>query len=484
MVEAVKEVDLVVVGSGSAGLAAAVTAADGGARVVVFEKERSLGGTSNFFEGTFAVESAMQRERYITYSRDEAFKGIIEYSHWRANPLLVRAIVNESGPTIGWLQKQGVEFADATINMPEAPRTYHVVKGGGAALVRALAATAKEKGVELKTGTPVKKLLKEGGQITGVIVEQDGEEVRIAAKAVVIASGGFANNKEWIRKYTGFDLDVNLFPVGNVDKTGDGIRMAFEAGAADEAMGVLELFSAGPIAPDFAMRNAIEMLAAQPDLWVSPQGERFCDESVTFYDSAIGNVSAKYKEGYHYRLFDESIKQIVVERGIDKSLGVEFPPGMRPLDFDKEVASALARGTTELFVADSVEELAEKMGVDKGALKATVDEYNGYCAKGHDELFAKEQKYLRPLKGPRFYAVKARTVFLGTLGGVKINHKIEVIDKKGKPIPGLYACGYDAGGMWGDSYCIRASSGLSSAFAMNSGRIAGKSALRYLDKEE
>src|SRR5512143_473339 len=99
--------EVVIIGSGAAGLAAALAAAANGAEVVVFEKERSLGGTSNFFQGTFAVESAMQRERYITYSRDEAFKGIMEYSHWRANPRLVRAIVDESGDTIAWLQKAG-----------------------------------------------------------------------------------------------------------------------------------------------------------------------------------------------------------------------------------------------------------------------------------------------------------------------------------------------------------------------------------------
>src|SRR5512136_2094332 len=122
------DADVVVIGSGATGLAAALAAAANGVRVLVFEKQRSLGGTSNFFEGTFAVESAMQRERYITYGKDEAFKGIMEYSHWRANPRLVRAIVNESGQTIAWLQKEGVEFADATINMPEAPRTYHTVR--------------------------------------------------------------------------------------------------------------------------------------------------------------------------------------------------------------------------------------------------------------------------------------------------------------------------------------------------------------------
>ena len=77
--------DIVVIGSGATGLTAALSAAEGGASVIVFEKQRSLGGTSNFFQGTFAVESGLQRERYITYSRDDAFKGIMEYSHWRAN---------------------------------------------------------------------------------------------------------------------------------------------------------------------------------------------------------------------------------------------------------------------------------------------------------------------------------------------------------------------------------------------------------------
>lgn len=477
-----KDFDVAVIGSGATGLAAALTAAENGAKVVVFEKQRSLGGTSNFFEGTFAVESAMQRERYITYSRDDAFKGIMEYSHWRANPRLVRAVVDESGATIGWLQKAGVEFEDATINIPNAPRTYHVIKGHGAALVKALATRAKELGVDLRLGMAVKRIIKDGNRIAGVVIEEEGEEVEVAAKAVVIGSGGYANNKEWIRKYAGFELDVNLIPVGNVDKTGDGIRMAWEAGAAEEGMGLLELYCPGPVAPEFAMKNHLELFAAQPDLWVTPEGERFCDETVTFYDSSLGNVSAKMKGGFHYRLFDDSIKETVLKNGIRKGPSVETPPGTRPVAFETELKAALERGTADAFMADSVEELATKLGIEPAILKATVDEYNTYCAKGHDELFAKDRMYLRPLKGPRFYAIKARTVFLGSLGGIRINHRMEVVDKKGKVIPGLYAGGFDAGGMYGDSYCINAASGLSSAFAINSGRIGGRNAAAYVKK--
>lgn len=476
-----KKIDLAVIGSGVTGMAAAVTAAAGGARVVVFEKQRSLGGTSNFFSGMFAVETARQRESYNTYSRDDAFRNIMEFSHWRANARLVRAIVDESAETIAWLLAHGVEFRPETINMPEAPRTYHPVKGQGAAIIKALAVSGKDKGIDFELGAPVTRIIKKDGRIVGVIYERDGEEIEVEARAVLVASGGYANNKQWIKKYCGLDLDADIMPIGNVDKMGDGIRMAFEVGAAEEGLGVLETYAAGPFGEGFAMKGPLEMTAAQPDLWVDPRGERFCDESIAFYDTSMGNANSRYKEGYTYRLFDDSILQILMERGIEKQLGMDNPPGTRPADFEKELKAAEERGSKEVFAGDSLELLAEKMGVDGRVLKATVGEYNEFCARGHDELFAKDPKYLRPLKGPRFFAVKARTLFLGTLGGIKISHRTEVLDKRGNLIPGLYAGGFDAGGMWGDSYCIRVSSGLSAGFAANSGRIAGKNALIYLE---
>ncbi|MGD0780525.1 MAG: FAD-dependent oxidoreductase [Dehalococcoidales bacterium] len=474
------ETDVVVVGSGASGLVAALTAAEGGAKVIVFEKQRSLGGTSNFFEGTFAVESAMQRERYITYSRDEAFKNIMEYSHWIANPRLVRAIVNESGATIGWLQQQGIVFTDATINMPDSPRTYHVIKGKGEAVIKALTVKAKEKGVDIRLATPVKRLIKQGDRVAGVMAEVDGEEVTVKAKVVIIASGGYANNKEWIKKYTGFDLDVNLIPVGNTDKMGDGIRMAWEAGAAEESKGLLELFRVGPIGQEFAMGGPIECAVLQPGLWVNPRGERFCDESIAFYDSSVGNVNAKYKEGYTFSIFDEVMIKRMLEKGIDKGPAMASLPGSKPTDIYREMQAALERGTTEIFEADSVAGLAGKIGVKPDVLQATIEKYNECCEKRYDEVFAKDSKYLWPIKGPKYYAVKAHTVFLGTMGGIKINEKAEVLDKKEAVIPGLYAVGFDAGGMYGDSYPIKCSSGLASAFAMNSGRIAGKNALKFI----
>ena len=304
----------------------------------------------------------------------------------------------------------------------------------------------------------------------------------MAAKAVVIASGGFANNKEWIKKYTGYDLGVNLMPVGNTGKTGDGLRMAWEVGAAEEGVNTIEMFRVAPVGDEFAMGCNLEQACAQPDLWVTARGERFCDETIGFYDTPVGNAQARYKaDGYTFSIFDDSIIERLLEWGLDKGVGVDFPPGTKLTDLRREIQAALDNGSKEVFVADSVEELAQQIGADPAVLRATVDEYNRYCAQGHDELFAKDRRFLRPLLGPRFYAVRGRAVFLGTMGGIKVNEQAGGRwTRRTCLIPGLYAGGFDAGGMYGDSYPIKSSSGLASAFALNSGRIAGKSALHYI----
>jgi fumarate reductase flavoprotein subunit len=477
-VKELNNIDIAVIGSGASGLAAALTAAEKGARVIVFEKELSPGGTSNFFQGTFAVETQMQKEKHITYDRDAAFKGIMDFSHWRANARLVRAIVNSSADTIGWLQKQGVEFTDVTNNLPDIPRTYHVIKGEGAAVVKILVTRAKERGVDFHFSTPVKRLIKKGGRISGVVFEMEGEEKEVQIKAAIIASGGYVNNKEWMKKYSGLDLGVNVLAIGNVDKMGDGIRMAWEAGAAEEGIGPHQLFRAGPVGSDFPMGCSIEIAALQPDLWVDPRGLRFCDETIGFFDTLVGNAAARYKEGYTYSLFDDSIIRRLVEEGPDK-----FPSKKIP-NLKKEMDIILERGSSELCSAASIEGLASKIGIDPSTLKTTVDEYNRFCAQNRDDLFAKNPKYLRPLIGPVYYAAKTRTVSLGSMGGIKINEKTEVVDKGDMVIPGLYAVGYDAGGMFGDSYPITPSSGLSSGFAINSGRFAGKYASDFIQNEQ
>ncbi len=472
------EYDAVAFGSGACGLTAAVTLAEGGVKVAVFEKQPTIGGTSVNFRGTFAAESEMQRRKCISYSRDEAFRNIMEYSHWLANPRLVRAIVDEARNTIPWLQERGVVFTDVVTNIPGAPQTYHLVNNSGEDVVKALSARALEKGVTIKTSAPVKKIIMEGGRIAGLIVEENGEEVRVDARVVLVASGGYANNAEWIKKYTGLDLNVNLFPIGNEGKMGDGIRMAHDIGAAPEGIHVIETLRTSRDRP--GTMTEIGFAVVQPDLWVNSRGERFCDETVTFDDTSMGNATVKQDKDGGYTIFDTTIVRQLAERGIDKAMALDFPPGSRLLNLAKELEEAPTARPDEVFQADSIAELALLIHVNPSTLQATVDEYNRYCDQGHDELFAKNPRYLRPIRGPRFYAVKTQTVFLGTMGGIKINEKMEAVDNEYRIVPGLYAGGFDAGGMYGDSYSIKGSTGLSSCFSMNSGRLAGKNALRYL----
>jgi fumarate reductase flavoprotein subunit len=481
------ETDIAVIGSGATGLAAALTAVEGGVRVTILEKMRRTGGTSSFAEGMFAVESEMQLQRNIGITRDEAFKMIMDYGHWWANPRLVRAFVDESAATIAWLQKLGVQFEGPMAMWPDANRTWHVFRGPRKArasvAIRTLVARAKEMGVDIRLATEAKRLIKKGGRISGVVAQKEGKALQVRAKAVIIGTGGYANNKEWIKKYTGFDLDVNLFPIHNVGKTGDGIRMAWEAGAAEEGIGLLHMMRIGPLlGPGIKLMGQLESAGFQPNLFINQQGVRYFDEGLLMNFTYDGNAVARLKEGYSYAIFDEAQRREWIERGIKTSAGTITPPGTRLTEFEGEWKTAMESGNPNLFEADSIEALAKQIGVEPAVLKATLEEYNRFCEQGHDELFAKDPKYLRPLRRPKFYAVRCYRVFLGTIGGIRINHRMEVVDKEDdKPIPGLYAGGIDAGGLYGDSYDVYAAGG-AYGFAVNSGRIAGRNALNYIGK--
>ncbi len=470
--------DVVVAGAGGSGLAAALTLAEGGAKVVIFEKMPFAGGSFLFVEGTFAADSDMQRKRNIKVTRDEAFRGIMEYSHWKANAALVRAFVDKSASTIDWLEKQGVEFTEPTGVLLGGPRTWHLFKGLGGVAINVLVANAVKKGVEVRYETTVKHLLREGnGPVTGAVVEdKTGKQIKVQAKGVIIATGGYPNNKEWIKKYSGFDLEVTLFLLGRCNKTGEGIQMAWEAGAAEEGVGVIHLNIGSP--PKIGARSHIWGAVGQPTLWVNQDGVRFCDETIVENIAYAGNAMAKQKGGYVFRIFDEETKIQLAENG---GIGVGmYVPSRTPLTYlDTKIKAAVEEKNPFIFVADTLDELANKMGIDRGIFKKTVEEYNRFCEKGHDDQFAKDPEYLRPVKTPRFYAFKCYMNFLGTLGGIKINEKTEVLDKDDEVISGLYAVGNDAGGLYGDSYDVIAS-GASSGFALNSGRISGENALKYI----
>ena len=365
--------------------------------------------------------------------------------------------------------------------MPDAPRTYHVLKGAGRGMVRALARAARARGVDIRTSSPVVGALTgDDGLLRGVRVKTAGRAADLPCGALIIASGGYANNKEWIKEYTGFDLDENLFSVGNVGKTGDGIRLAWEMGAGAEGMGVLQLLRVSPWGREFPFMSSVEAACIQPVLWVDPQGRRFCDEGIAFYDTSTGNATKRFRYGCTWTVFDDNLKRHFIEEGLDRGMTQRILPGHRLHDLDEVLKRLVALGSPGLVSADSVEGLAVKMQVDPTVLAATVAEYNRACEKGHDPLFGKDPKYLRPLRGPMFYAAQARTVFLGTLGGIRVGARCEVVDEMDRVLSGLYAAGNDVGGLHAESYSMRDTSGIASTFALVGGRIAGENSAAYV----
>jgi len=167
------------------------------------------------------------------------------------------------------------------------------------------------------------------------------------------------------------------------------------------------------------------------------------------------------------------------EQGIQYVIGEFFNILGNLTDIDNEIERGVKEG--KVFQGSSLKELAEKIGVDFEAFQSTVDEYNACCEKNYDFIFAKDRKYLQTIRVPKFYEVKLSLAAFMTNGGIRINYKTEVLNKQHKVIPGLYAVGCCAGGLLGDTYEVSTTGG-SLGFAVNSGRIAGENALRYLGK--
>jgi len=487
------EYDLIAVGAGGAGLAAAVTVAEAGKKAIILDRLRVTGGASVFAKGLFATQSHIQKKEGVETDPDKIFLQHMEYTHYLSNARLVRAIIDKSADTIKWLEDRGTVYRGVPPLYPGAPRTWHTTKLEGKGITKGLTARAKELGIPIHFRTRARKLIIEGGKIAGVIADdKDGNTVQYRGKTVVIASGGFANNEDMMRKYTGAGEPTIQMAFGQVGKEGDGVKMAWEAGAAEEGTHVIQRGLAGVLKKKEVLTEAptksqfdkhITAILKQPTFWVNANGERFFNES-EFSFAHIGNAMSKQPYQILFNMFDDDYRKMMEEEGIEVGLGVFAPRGTKIPNVAEALQASIEKD--EAWICDTIEQLCEKTGMNLEVLKASMDEYNGFCDKGRDALFAKNPKFMKPIRKAPFYAIKGHPTHVGTLGGIKINHNCEVIKKSSKTfldvIPGLYAAGNVAGGMYSDTYDASHTLGLTLAFAYNSGRIAGESALEYLGK--
>jgi fumarate reductase flavoprotein subunit len=452
------EAKLVILGGGGAGLAAAVEAAESGAKgIMVIEKRPSLGGNTTLAGGLFGCESPVQLRESVVADRDDLFKKAMEWAHWgRIDPGILRAFINKSGDTIRWLEDKGLEFDLIRLYPDQNPPVQHNPKGNGARLIKVLAQRCKDLGVSVFLQTSGKKIIRGGkGNVTGVLVMKEGTEIIIETHSIIIATGGFAGNHKLLKKYC--PLHYDGMPTSGLPLTGDGLVMAAETGAATEDFATM--IKEGPRF-DLYKWPLMTFERDPSTVWVNKKGKRFIDETAGYRVFESVNAMLKQPGKVSYALLDADIRKKFEEKmpELENELKVES---------DKDLVK----------ISDTWDEIAEWIGAKPEDLKKTLERYNTFCNQGYDESFAKERRYLLPLTNPPFYAIRGLSVLLDTIGGIKINKRMEVLDNQDHPIPGLYAAGVVTSGWESETYCSTLSAS-AFGFAINSGRIAGVNAIQ------
>ena len=480
------EAQIVVIAGGPSGLSAAVQAAEDGADVILIEKNAAVGGAANMGMGPLAIGSHYQQRQMIDITVEKALNMFMEYTHYNVDGRLVKRYFEQSAETIEWLEDMGVEFEGAYKYFTKSEATWHIVKtdqgiGPRAAsfMNKALYARAQELGVKVMLETAGKKILKDDeGKVCGVVAtDKDGKEITIACKAAIICTGGAGANPEFIKEQTGYTFGVDMFNFAIPGNVGDGIKMAWEAGAAKVPVRIEQAANFEGIDE---LPQSVPNVLMQPNLLVNKFGKRVMDEEQMQNTTYLSNAASHQKGRVLYSIVDTSIVKDYIRNGVDEISMVRFNPDVS--DFFEGVEIAEKTGNKGLFKADSIEELAEKCGIDAEALEETIDDYNDYC-DGYDEEFFKRKKYLRPLTKAPYYAAAVRPGGYGTVGGIRINENCECCDDDYEPVPGLYAAGADACNLYDDSYMFLLP-GNSMGWAVNSGRIAGMEAAEYVEDED
>jgi fumarate reductase flavoprotein subunit len=482
------ETDVIVVAAGLSGLAACIAAAENGAKVMAFEKSNTTGGAANMGMGPLGIDSPIQRDQMVPLTAGEAFRKHMFFTHYKVDARLVYEYYKKSGDTIQWLMDMGIQFVGVqkAFGAPEATRAYsdgeytwHVVKpeGGGmpgprcaTTMCRKMTERANELGVQFVLETPVKEIIMEDGKAVGVIaVDKNGEEIEARAKCVILATGGFGDNPQMIKEETGYEYGKTIFNFAVPGMKGDGLKMAWKAGAGHTPCSMELMYQL----PDNMNHFILDGAFRQPCLWVNRNGERFMPEDQISNTTFTGNAISTQPGKVAYAIFDSKLLKKYKKHGPD------IISHVHPHDlfdhFDEQWNRDLEAGYEPLTQADTLEELAEKAGIDVNGFMAEVEAYNQMCEEGYDSVFEKDRRYLTPIEKGPFYCCRENVGAYGSLGGVKINYKTQVLTEEAKVIPGLYSVGTDSCNIYGDSYPFTLP-GNTMGYCINSGRIAGENA--------
>ena len=482
--------DVIVVGAGNAALCAALSARERASDVLVLERapREERGGNSRFTAGSMRIVyngvedieklvDLSDEEKEITdfgaYTSDQYFDDMGRITRYRCDPDLVEALVTKSFPTARWMKSKGVRFVPIygrqAFKVGGRFRFWGGVTveaaGGGPGLVDSLHAAAARAGVEVLYEARAMSLLQDDDGVHGVRVRDGGRTRDVRARGVVLASGGFEANAEWRTRYLGPGWDLAKVR-GSRFNTGDGIRMALDAGASPagnwSGCHAVAWDRNAPEFGDLAVGDQFQKHSYPWGIVLNSHGRRFLDEGAEF-------------RNYTYARYGREI--------------LSQPGQFAWQVFDAKVAHLLRdeyriRRVTRIR-ADTIEELAARMDdTDAAGIVATIREYNaavrtdipfdpnvkdGRRAEG---LTVPKSNWANTIDEPPFeaYAVTCGITF--TFGGLRTNPRAQVIDTDGRTIPGLYAAGELVGGLFYFNY--PGATGLTSGAVF--GRIAGAAA--------
>lgn len=440
--------DIVVVGGGGSGLAASARLAAAGKKVLLLEKQLKVGGSSAIASGQWAVSNSLLQKNLGISDSDELFlSDMLEVGKGFNSEALIKIFIKESRREFEELSRAGIQPVSIMANSAMTVPRGHLFNTSR--LIEHYATRCREKGVEIITSAPAKRLLRDqSGRVYGVIAQIHGNTTKILSRyGVLLACGGFGRNKEMLKKYS--PACLNAIPFCAEGSTGDGILMAQELGADLDNMGFVKP-TYGFLTKPSAVRKKTSSFYAGAII-VNKFGKRFIAENISY--KAIGERALLEADAASYVIMDETIRQ--------NALATDPREKQYYEDLDK-----LEYG----FKATSIDELARVLNMDPLVLKNTIHQYNITAPRGQDSLGRNTLTFKfgipLPLTKPPYIALPATAALLTTYCGLKVNENLEVLNVWNEPIEYLFAAGEIMGGIHGAG--AMSGSGYAKAFAFGS----------------
>lgn len=452
--------DVIVVGGGGAGMAAATRLAQLGKSVILVEKSGFLGGAISVSGGNQVVMgSQLQIDNGVAGDSVESMVADFEANGANKNNKEILTLFAENvGATTDWLVAScGITFEEGLHQLGEYSHNRELAyTGGGAGFAEAMRKAVEEAGVQVLLNTKAESLIADNGTVTGVKAASSDADYTLTAGNVVLATGGYGANKDMLT-----DEMKSALYYGPASSTGEGIQMAQAVGAQTANM---EYGKRYPNGIEVSEGMAKSTIAGNIVGWtmsailVNKDGNRVVNEKAS--NRTILEEELKQEGGELYLLLDAETFEAWKAK--------LAPAGISDADIEKYLE---ANGTTTPVFAhgETLEEAAAAAGINADNLKATVEKYNGFVTKGSDDDFGRAATYLTKTigEGP-YYIVEQKPRFATTMGGLVINTSMQVLNEAGEPISGLYAAGENCGQVMGDD----SPSGANNAWALTSGKLA------------